>query len=165
MLSNSDHLDVWNDKTNLQVTQDGLYLKPVITAVDMANSINVRHKVFVEEQGVDFSEEVIIEEEKSAKAYLIFLNTTCIGTIRYRIVNEEYKIERFAILKEYRNKGYGTAVMNYVVNMIGDKFNPCTITLNAQIQVVDFYTTLGFVKEGDIFQEAGISHIRMNKKM
>ena len=35
--------------------------------------------------------------------------------------------------------------------------------LNAQLQVENFYTRLGFVAKGDVFQEAGIDHVRMVK--
>ena len=33
--------------------------------------------------------------------------------------------------------------------------------LNAQLQVENFYARLGFVAKGDVFQEAGIDHVRM----
>ena len=36
-----------------------------------------------------------------------------------------------------------------------------TIYLHAQIQVVEFYQKLGFVKQGNLFEEAGIKHYKM----
>jgi predicted GNAT family N-acyltransferase len=33
--------------------------------------------------------------------------------------------------------------------------------MHAQQQVIPFYEKLGFVKEGDIFEEAGIMHYKM----
>ena len=53
--------------------------------------------------------------------------------------------------------------MNYFADMIAAKYNPCLVTLNAQIQTVEFYEKCGFVKEGKEFLEAGIKHIKMNK--
>ena len=76
-------------------------------------------------------------------------------------MNNEYKIERFAILKEYRNKGLGKQAFTYLVDLIISKFNPCTIVLNAQIQTIPFYEKCGFTAEGDEFIEANIKHKRM----
>jgi predicted GNAT family N-acyltransferase len=39
-----------------------------------------------------------------------------------------------------------------------------SIYLHAQIQVVDFYEKLNFIKEGDLFEEAGIKHYLMRLK-
>ena len=164
MFSNYEHFDAWYDKLEYQISQDGLLLKPVFDPLEMTNALDVRNKVFVQEQGVNYEDEVVIEEEKEAKAFVIYLKDKCIGTVRYRLVNNEYKIERFAILKEYRSKGYGRAVMNYFVQMLADRFNPCVITLNAQIQVVDFYKSLGFEIASEEFLEAGIRHYKMIKK-
>ena len=49
--------------------------------------------------------------------------------------------------------------------MLSSKFNPCTITLNAQYQLVNFYTTFGFTKIGKTFNEANIKHIKMIKEI
>jgi predicted GNAT family N-acyltransferase len=34
--------------------------------------------------------------------------------------------------------------------------------LHAQLQAVPFYEKLGFSREGDVFDEAGILHVRMS---
>jgi predicted GNAT family N-acyltransferase len=35
------------------------------------------------------------------------------------------------------------------------------IYMHAQIQVLPFYEKLGFIKEGNLFEEAGIMHYKM----
>jgi len=37
--------------------------------------------------------------------------------------------------------------------------------LNAQLQVEGFYARLGFIADGETFQEAGIDHVRMVKRL
>ena len=164
MLSAYEHEDTWGDEIYYQINQEGLSLKPVITPIDMFNALDIRTKVFILEQGVKHEEEMVSEEEKESFTFLIYLKDKPIGTIRYRLVNDEYKIERFAILKEYRNKGYGLQSFNYLVEYIKTRFNPCTITLNSQIQVKELYEKCGFTPIGEEFKEAGIKHIKMNKR-
>ena len=48
--------------------------------------------------------------------------------------------------------------------MIAYSYNPCLVTLNAQEQTIHFYQKCGFIGEGELFLEAGIKHLRMNKE-
>ena len=165
MISNFEQEDLWGNEIYYQINQDGLSLKPVVTPIDEWNAINIRQIVFREEQNVPYHEDEIVEEELQSKTFLIYLKDKVIGTIRYRELEERlFKIERFAILKEYRNKSYGSQTINYFVEMIAEKYTPCTITLNAQIQTIEFYQKNGFFPEGDIFIEANIKHQKMTLK-
>ena len=85
-----------------------------------------------------------------------------VGTIRYRQTGDRtFKLERFAILKEERNKGYGKAAFTFLVNKLEEDYNPCTIYFNAQYHLLDYYRSLGFKEEGETFYEANIKHIKM----
>ena len=165
MISNYEQEDIWGDEIYLQVNQEGLCLKPVVSPIDMWNAVNIRQVVFREEQNVPYHEDEIFEEQLQSKTYLIYLRDKAIGTIRFREIGERlYKIERFAIIKENRNKGYGKQILNYFADMIAYSYNPCVVTLNAQEQTIGFYQKCGFKEEGDIFIEAGIKHLKMNKE-
>ena len=163
MLSNYENNDTWTDEIYLKINQQGLNLKPVVTPIDAWRMVDIRHRVFRIEQNVPYEEDEVYEEELQAKSFLICLNEVAIGTIRYRHTDEGYKIERFAILKEYRNKGYGKESFEFFANYIASKFNPCKIYFNSQIYIKDLYKKLGFIEEGEPFLEAGIEHIKMFK--
>ena len=165
MLSNYEKEDVWGKEIFYQVNQDGLTLKPVVTAMDMMHVLDIRNRVFVIGQNCPYDIEVVPEEEKEAKHFLIYKKDTPVGTIRYRQTGDrEFKLERFAVLEEYRNKGYGKEAFLYLVNKLEEDYNPCTIWFNAQYQLLDYYKNLGFVEVGDTFYEANIKHIKMIKK-
>lgn len=165
MISNYEQEDIWGDEIYLQVNQEGLCLKPVVSPIDMWNAVNIRQIVFREEQNVPYHEDEIYEEQLQSKTYLIYLKDKVIGTIRYREIAERtFKIERFAILKEYRNKGFGKQVIQHFSDLIAYSYNPCLVTLNAQEQTIEFYEKCGFKGEGDLFIEAGIKHLKMNKE-
>ena len=163
MLSNYDNLDIWTDEIYLKVNQEGLCLKPVTNPLDQWHVINIRHEVFTNEQNTSFEDTEVLSEELESTTYLITLNETPIGTIRYRHTDEGYKIERFAILKNYRQKGYGKQAFSFLTDLIGARFNPCKVYFNAQEYLIHYYEKLGFVYEGEIFLEVGIKHIKMYK--
>lgn len=122
----------------------------------------IRKNVFIEEQGVNSSKEQD-EFEEEAIHYLLRQNNNNVGAARRRATDNGIKLERFAILKEYRGRGMGKKLVEEVLKDVeGSKEQ---IYLHAQIQVVDFYANLNFVKEGEWFNEAGISHYKMTFKL
>ena len=164
MLSNYEKEDTWGKEIYYQVNQDGLTLKPVVTPLDMMHVLDIRNRVFVIGQNCPYDIEVVSEEEKEAKHFLIYFKDEPIGTIRYRQTGDrEFKLERFAILEEHRSRGYGKEAFLFLVNKLEEDYNPCTIYFNAQYQLLDYYKKLGFKEEGDTFYEANIKHIRMTK--
>ena len=166
MLSNYEKEDIWGKEIYYQINQDGLTLKPVVTPLDMMNVLNIRNIVFVGEQNCPYDIEVVPEEEKEAVHYLIYNKDIAVGTIRYRQVGDRtFKLERFAILKEYRGHRYGKDAFLFLVNKLEEDYNPCTIYFNAQYQLLDYYKKLGFQEEGETFYEASIKHIKMVKKV
>ena len=118
----------------------------------------IRQKVFVEEQMVDKREEYD-EFEVSSIHYLAFVNDRPVGTARWRITGDGIKLERFAVLKEFRNAKAGRSILMKVledVRPLGKK-----IYLNAQVTAMNFYRREGFVAEGELFVEANIDHYKM----
>ncbi|MBE9481624.1 MAG: GNAT family N-acetyltransferase, partial [Bacteroidetes bacterium] len=67
----------------------------------------IREKVFVIEQKVNPDLEYD-EFEDNAQHYLVYLEKKPVATARRRKTEKGIKLERFAILKDYRNKGMGT---------------------------------------------------------
>ncbi len=121
-------------------------------------AFGVRRKVFVEEEGVDPALEYDANEEKSHH-YLLLLAGKPIATARWRETDKGIKLERFAVLPEFRNRGFGEIILREVLNDViplGKR-----IYLHSQLRAVPFYKRNGFVKEGEIFYEAGMGHYYM----
>ena len=122
---------------------------------DMAFAI--RQKVFVEEQEVDPAEEYEFEEE--SHHFLLFKDGIPVMTARWRETEKGIKLERFAMLKEYRNLGLGSILLKEIIKDV--KHLGKKVYLHAQLKAVPFYEREGFVAEGDIFEEANILHYLM----
>lgn len=123
--------------------------------MDISNGI--RREVFIEEQKVD--PEIEYEYEEEGHYYLLFFNTFPIATCRWRMTADGIKLERFALLKKYRNKGLGSVLLDEIMkDVLKLKKN---IYLNAQLTAVNYYQRAGFFPVGDNFFEANIEHVRM----
>lgn len=133
----------------------------IISNISDKNTLNeafkIRKKVFVEEQEVDEREEYEFEEESNH--FIAVVNGLYVGTARWRKTDKGIKLERFAILKEYRSKGVGSALVEAVIKNIPSEFT--YLYLHAQLTAMGLYAKFGFVEEGPMFEEAGIKHYKM----
>lgn len=137
-----------------------IIVKVVTNQEDYEKALEIRKKVFVEEQGVPLNEDQD-EYDKTATHYLAFYDGKVCGTSRVRLTPKGQKIERNCVLPAFRNKGVGKKMMEHVVNQLDPAY---PIYLHAQVGVQLFYEALNFVPEGDIFYEANIPHILMKLK-
>ena len=118
----------------------------------------IRFEVFVKEQGVP--EELEYDgEDANAKHYLLCFNGKPIATARWRQTSKGVKLERFALLKEYRNLGLGRNILDAVLEDVEKLSLP--IYLHSQDRAVSFYERRGFRIVGEAFREAGITHYKM----
>jgi predicted GNAT family N-acyltransferase len=121
-------------------------------------AFQIRRKVFVDEQGVSRNDENDFFEI-SARHYLAFCNQQAAGAARWRETNQGIKLERFAVLKEFRNKGIGALLLKKIIR--DTKSYNKQIYLHAQLSAVNFYEREGFKLEGELFSEADIQHYKM----
>lgn len=128
----------------------------VKTEEDYNVVLGIRRTVFIEEQNVPESLE--IENEDESFHVLALKNNFPVGTGRWRKTDKGYKLERFAVLKEFRSEGFGREIVKFVLSQIP----PDTmIYLHAQESVIKFYKDLGFTIIGSTFIEADIVHAKM----
>jgi len=123
-----------------------------------AQAFALRRAVFVEEQGVPAALEYGHEAE--ARHYLLTLDSQPVATGRWRETESGIKLERFAVLPAFRNRGVGAHLLHAVLREVKPLGRP--IYLNAQVRAVPFYERHGFVRVGEPFTEAGIVHFKMH---
>ena len=138
----------------------GLNIKFADNRLELETCLKIREKVFVEEQNIPLNIEMDDNNVDSVSICAI-MNKKYVGTARYRVTSHGFKLERFAVLKEFRSQGIGKALAQFMFDNLNDGR---IIYLHAQESVVDFYLLLGFKKINDRFFEAGIPHWKMVKK-
>lgn len=125
--------------------------------LDRAVIERIRREVFVREQGIPESDEWDDEDATSVHV-LATLNRDPVGTGR---MNRAGKIGRIAVASGLRRQGVGTRILRCLLQEARRQGNR-EPHLHAQVQAVPFYERLGFSREGDEFDEAGIPHVRMS---
>jgi predicted GNAT family N-acyltransferase len=124
----------------------------------------IRRSVFQEEQGVDPALEFDGLDE-TAEHLLAYLDNQPVGTARIRYLNQHTaKVERLAVLSEARGKGLGKKLMEKALDVAAKK-NIEEVVVNAQDYVKSLYEQLGFEQVGERFDEAGIAHVKMVKRL
>jgi predicted GNAT family N-acyltransferase len=134
-------------------------VKEITTSEEQSIVFDIRRKVFIIEQCVPESEEYDEFETKS-KQFLAFINDLAVGTARMRQTEKGIKLERFAVLKEFRGRQVGASLVKNLLTKCKNELHS-SVYLYAQVAAKDFYEKFGFEARGEIFLDAGIDHIEM----
>lgn len=135
-------------------------VKKTNTPEELETVFDIRQIVFVEEQEV-LPEEEYDEFEDTSAHYLATYNGVPAGVARWRETEKGVKLERFAVLKEFRNKEIGGAVLEAVLADVLPQHADKTIYLHAQLPAMNFYARHGFEQTGPQFSECNIEHFKM----
>src|SRR5690554_8002493 len=129
----------------------------VISGADLESVFNIRETVFVKEQEVP-QEEEYDDFEESSTHFLAMVGNEPAGTARWRTTDKGIKLERFAVLKSFRGKGVGQALVKTVLEdiMLQPENKRKLLYLHAQLPAVPLYAKFGFIKEGEQFMECNI---------
>ena len=139
-------------------------IKIVTTEEELQQAYHVRKTVFVEEQNVPIEEEIDHLEEESTHFIVTNEDNEPIGAGRFRVVDSYGKVERICVLAEARTSGVGRALMEAIEQYALSQEIEIT-KLNAQVQAIPFYESLGYAIISDEFLDAGIPHRTMKKRL
>ena len=127
--------------------------------------IRSRCEVFIQEQ------KIVCEEELDGlddKCIHVFLEKSERVVAYCRIVPkginyENISIGRVLVLKEFRRKGIAQEMLNATVEYIKSNFQENKIVLSSQLYAKKLYESVGFIETSDVYDEAGIPHVKMYK--
>jgi predicted GNAT family N-acyltransferase len=143
-------------------------------------AFDVRRDVFVDEQDVDAALEWDDwDDDERTTHFVATVDGEAVGAARLRPVDGEDatdegatqedgtaervgKVERVAVLEEYRGTGVGRVLMDALESR-GRERGFDEFYLHSQTSAAGFYATLGYEREGAAFEEAGIPHVKMRK--
>ncbi|PAT01619.1 hypothetical protein CI105_05975 [Candidatus Izimaplasma bacterium ZiA1] len=129
------------------------------TKKEVIDNIMVRGLVFIKGQNIDWEIEMDFLDNDSV-LFTAYKDLKPVGAAR--LYNN--KVGRVAVLSEYRKQGIGRIIMDKI-HEYAKVQNIKTLKLHAQLHVKDFYENLGYVTKGEIFKEADIDHILMEKEV
>jgi predicted GNAT family N-acyltransferase len=128
----------------------------------LAIAFQIREKVFVEEQHVPANEEYD-EYDQTARHFLAYFNDVPCGTARWRYTDKGIKLERFAVLSEFRSQKVGSALVQHLLDDVHlqPEAAGMPIYLHAQLTAIPLYEKFGFRAMGEQFMECDIAHYKM----
>ena len=127
-----------------------------------AEAVRLRREVFMEEQG--FRDEFDDDDERSV--HIVLYDDDAPVAVCRIIPGEggECHIGRIAVVREYRGKGIGSAVVTEaedVARSMGFRES----LLSAQVRAKGFYETLGYEAFGDEYLDEYCPHVMMRKRL
>lgn len=123
---------------------------------DHGTCFALRHRVFVEEQGVPVDEERDALDA-GAVHLLAHQDGAPVGTARILLGEHEAKIGRVCVIQTARGTGLGKALILEAMAVARARGMKAA-RLGAQIHALAFYEKLGFVATGPVYDDAGIDH-------
>lgn len=135
------------------------------TPADRDELAALRHRVFVEEQGVPVDLERDGLDEAAVHAVVRDAAGPVVGTGRMVVQPDRVaRIGRMAVAAETRGSGVGAALLA-VLEAAAAGAGCTRAEVHAQTGAVGFYGRAGYESEGDPFDEAGIVHVAMWKTL
>jgi len=134
------------------------------TAADWPEVAALRTRVFVEEQGVP--PEIERDDRDATAVHALSRDETgrVVATGRLLVDGEPATIGRMAADASVRGRGHGAAVLAELHRQAALR-GVREIELHAQLTARRFYERAGYTTVGDVYEEAGIAHVTMRRRL
>ncbi|HEX9289428.1 MAG TPA: GNAT family N-acetyltransferase [Anaeromyxobacteraceae bacterium] len=135
-------------------------------APDRERAYALRREVFVVEQRVPEELERDEHDERDADHVLALDERgRCVAAGRLVPLDARTgKVGRMAVAAPLRGKGAGAAILRELERIAAER-GLTEIVLHAQLTAKGFYDRAGYAAEGEAFEEAGIAHVAMRKRL
>jgi predicted GNAT family N-acyltransferase len=152
-------------------TEASIVIAPVKNEGELMQALALREIVFIEEQSVPESMERDADDA-TAHHVLAFAGRHPVGTGRLVVlatapegeVGKWGRIGRMAVLQAHRRSRIGSKLLD-ALETEARKRGLDGIMLHAQLSAMDFYKRHGYVPNGAVFEEAGMPHLEMKRRL
>lgn len=138
--------------------------KIVYGTPDYETSIVIRNEVFRKPHGLDIKDDDL-SSDKVVEMFGAYLNDKMIATIFLDIVDKDtVKVRNVAILEEYRGKGLGKQLMDYVEDIARQR-GYTKVILMGRVSAEKFYNKLGYKTLSKPYDHKTVPHVDMEKDL
>ncbi len=131
----------------------------IITKIDYRETWHIRQQVMWPDKPLTF---VQLANDNLGVHYGLKLNDMTVSIISLFISGEEAQFRKFATLKQYQGRGFGTKLLLEVMRS-AKALKVKKIWCNARQDKTGFYEKQGLVKTQSKFNKAGINYVIMEK--
>jgi len=133
-----------------------------LTTQELYTILSLRSEVFVVEQNCVYLD----TDKKDLDAWHLcgWKDDSLVAYVRILapgVSYEEASIGRVLTNPTFRKHGYGIELMKLAIEKTMNQFDVSTIKIGAQLYLLNFYSSLGFVQTSEVYMEDGIPHIEM----
>jgi predicted GNAT family N-acyltransferase len=138
-------------------------VRPARDGAEVAAALALREEVFCREQGVSLADE-LDGHDGEALHLVVVRDGVVVGTCRLLAEGPTVKLARMAVARAARGRGLAGALLaeaDAQARALGAQ----RIVLAAQLDAQAVYERAGYVAYGDVFLDAGIEHLAMEKRV
>ena len=132
------------------------------SGTDLSAALELRRRVFCEEQGVPEELERDGLDESALHLVAVDPSGAVIATCRLVGRGRTMALQRMAVERGARGRGLGARLLD-AAHAEAAAAGAREVELHAQLAVRDFYARAGDAAEGPEFEEAGIAHVVMRR--
>jgi GNAT superfamily N-acetyltransferase len=130
-----------------------------IIQITSKETLPIRHQVMWPTKPLDY---VKLNNDDKGLHYGLFLDNTLISIVSLFIKDEEAQFRKFATLENYQGKGYGSLLLNEIIQVAGKK-SLKRIWCNARSSKMDYYKKFGMVVTDSTFRKGGLDYVIMER--
>lgn len=141
------------------------------TQRELTDALQLRYDVFCIEQGVPEREELDGRDHEGIHLVAVAVDDDTVdgtgevlGTCRLVMVGRTVQFSRLAVRTHARRQGIATGLLD-AADVEGRAAGARRLVLHAQTYARALYEQAGYVPRGNVFREAGIEHIAMEKQL
>ena len=132
---------------------------PKIIEITYEETLNIRHRTMWLNKPINY---VKLENDDQGRHFGLFIDGKMVAVISLFVKNKAAQFRKFATLTDYQGKGYGTMLLNRIINIAEDeKLNK--IWCNARTDKSDYYAKFGMILTKNRFVKGKIEYVVMKK--
>jgi predicted GNAT family N-acyltransferase len=130
---------------------------------ELVEALALRHAVFCDEQGVPLADE--LDGLDADAVHIVAVGGgRVLGTCRLLFEGSSARFGRLAVARPERGRGLGAAILD-AAESEARAAGAERIVLSARVDARGLYSARGYRERGEIFLDAGIDHIAMEKDL
>ncbi len=133
-------------------------------AAELTAALAVRRAVFIDEQGVSEADELDGRDGEALHLIALEPDGTIVATCRLLAVGSKIKLGRVAVLDRARRRGLGLGLL-LAADAHAKQIGGERIVLAAQTYALGLYEQAGYAVTSDVFLDADIEHVWMEKRL
>jgi len=133
----------------------------LIERITPQETLEIRHRVLWPMKPIEFCK---LEDDPQGIHYGGFVDGKLICVASIFIEGDRARLRKFATLDEYQHKGYGTSMLNKIIDdliYIDIKWFWC----DARVDAEGFYNRFKMSRAGDVFLKSDVEYVVMERNI